>query len=204
MSTTDDVRFSESRLSSVKSGLETWREVVIRLDSLLGWECDWYPAVSGGVVTAGFLWVWYWDPTLLTFIALMGLVLTLVDYVGPKIINQVYGNNTWTGAKEQKFDQVCGEIVGAIENVEEAFRLCRDARGKKPVVHFVVTCLSLLTLAWLGNKINNFFLAYLLTLGLMMVPGLHRKGLLQKHFSQLSAKIAELTTGKASFVKKVE
>ena len=56
-----------------------------------GWECDWYPAVSGGVVTAGFLWVWYWDPTLLTFIALMGLVLTLVDYVGPKIINQVSG-----------------------------------------------------------------------------------------------------------------
>ena len=100
-------------------------------------------------MTAGFLWVWYWDPTLLTFIALMGLVLTLVDYVGPKIINQVsgkivllhveknallllvhcfyclsqvYGNSTWTGAKEQKFDQVCGEIVGAIENVEEAFR----------------------------------------------------------------------------------
>lgn len=130
MSTTDDVRFSESRLSSVKSGLETWREVVIRLDSLLGnehnvslpvvncqfsktwkllfyakicnfawclhasvlisgWECDWYPAVSGGMVTAGFLWVWYWDPTLLTFIALMGLLVTLVDYVGPKIINQV-------------------------------------------------------------------------------------------------------------------
>ena len=42
-------------------------------------------------MTAGFLWVWYWDPTLLTFIALMGLVLTLVDYVGPKIINQVSG-----------------------------------------------------------------------------------------------------------------
>ena len=59
------------------------------------------------------------------------------------------------------------------------YRLCRDARGKKPVVHFVVTCLSLLTLAWLGNKINNFFLAYLLTLGLMMVPGLQRRGLLQ-------------------------
>ena len=36
MSTTDEVRFSEGRLNQVKSGLETWREVVIKLDSVLG------------------------------------------------------------------------------------------------------------------------------------------------------------------------
>ena len=42
-----------------------------------------------------------------------------------------------------------------------------------------MTCLSLVTLAYLGNRINNFFLAYLLTLALMMLPGLQRKGLLQ-------------------------
>jgi len=204
MSTTDEVRFSEGRLNQVKSGLETWREVVIKLDSVLGWECDWYPAVSGGVVTAAFLFVWYWDPTLLTFIAFMGLLATLVDFLGPKIINQVFGSNNWTGAKEQKYEQVCNDLVTGIENIEEAFRFCREARGKKPIVHFVVTCLSLVTLAYLGNRINNFFLAYLLTLALMMLPGLQRKGLLQQHFSQLTAKVMEMAKGKDAFVKKVE
>jgi len=203
MSTTDEVRFSEGRLSTVKSGLESWKEVVIRVDSVLGWECDWYPAVSAGAVTAGFLWVWYWDPTLLTFIAFAGLLITLIDYLGPKITSQVFGNN-WNLSKEQKYDQVCSDIVSGIENVEEAFRYIREARGKKPMVHFVATCLSLLALAWLGNKINNFFLAYLLTLGLMMLPGLQRRGLLQKHMSMLSAKFTEMTKGKEAFVKKVE
>jgi len=203
MSTTDEVRFSEGRLTTVKSGLESWKEVVIRLDSVLGWECDWYPAASAGVLTAAFLWVWYWDPTLLTFIAFLGLMITLLDYLGPKITSQVFGNN-WNLSKEQKYDQVCGDIVSGIENVEDAFRYMREARGKKPMIHFVVTCLSLLALAWFGNKINNFFLAYLLTMGLVMLPGLQRKGLLQKHMTLLSAKFTELTKGKDAFVKKVE
>ena len=81
---------SEGQLRSVKNNLEEWREVVIKADALLGWEVDWYPAVTGGVLTAAFLFIWYWDPTLLTFFAFMGLVVTLTDYAGPKIVNQVY------------------------------------------------------------------------------------------------------------------
>ena len=199
MSTLNEVQ-DVNRLSKIKTGLEGWREVVIRLDSVLGWELDWYPAVTGGMLTATFLFVWYWDPTLLTFIAFMGLMATLVDFAGPKIINQVFGSN-WNGAKEKKYDQVCEEIVMAIENVETAFRFCREARGKKPVVHFFATCLFLIVLAWLGNRINNFFLAYALTLGLVMLPGLHRRGILQKHCSQITLKVAELMKGKEALKK---
>ena len=88
MSTMNDIK-SEGRLGSVKNGLEGWREVVIRADSVLAWEQDWYPAVTGGALTSAFLFVWYWDPTLLTFFAFMGLLVTLADYAGPRIINQV-------------------------------------------------------------------------------------------------------------------
>ena len=88
MSTMSEVR-PEGRLRNVKSSLEDWREVVIKTDAVLGWEVDWYPAVTGGVLTAAFLFIWYWDPTLLTFFAFMGLMVTLTDYAGPRIINQV-------------------------------------------------------------------------------------------------------------------
>ena len=43
--------------------------------------------------------------------------------------------------------------------------------------------------------LDNFFLAYLLTLGVAMLPGLHRRGILQKHCSQLSIKFGELLKG---------
>jgi len=202
MSTFNEVP-DAGRLSKVKTNLESWREVVIRADSVLGWECDWYPAVTAGLLSASFLFIWYWDPTLLTFIAFLGLMLTLVDYAGPKIINQVFGSDSWNGAKDKKYDQVCGEIVSAIEGVESAFAFCREARSKKPIVHFVATCGSLVVLAWLGNRINNFFLAYVLTMGLVMLPGLIRRGILEKHFAQVGLKFNELLKGKES-LKKVE
>jgi len=200
MSTLNEVS-EMGRVSKIKNGLEGWREVVIRADSVLAWEVDWYPAVTGGLVTAAFLFTWYWDPTLLTFLAFVGLMATLVDYAGPRIINQVFGSDSWNGAKEKKYDQVCSEIVGCLENLEGAFTFCREARNKKPIVHFVATCASLVAMAWLGNRINNFFLAYVLTLGLMMLPGLHRRGILQKHCSQITMKMAELVKGKEALKK---
>jgi len=186
---------SEGQLRSVKNNLEEWREVVIKADALLGWEVDWYPAVTGGVLTAAFLFIWYWDPTLLTFFAFMGLVVTLTDYAGPKIVNQICGPESWNGTKEKQFEKVCDEIVSTMDNVHAAVNACRDARSKKPFIHFIVTVMTLISLAWIGNRINNFFLAYLLTLGVAMLPGLHRRGILQKHCSQLSIKFGELLKG---------
>ena len=75
--------------SSLKSCLEGWRELVLHSDKVLGWEKDWYPAVTAGLLTFKFIFVWYWDPTLLTLLAMTGLFLTLADYIGPKIMAQV-------------------------------------------------------------------------------------------------------------------
>ena len=80
---------TQTRMSRVKHGLESWREVVLRADSVLGWEQDWYPAVTAGIVAAFYLLIWAWDPTFITFVAFSGLFLAVADYVGPKIINQV-------------------------------------------------------------------------------------------------------------------
>ena len=68
MSVLNGVR-SDGQVGSIKSNLEEWREVVIKADAVLGWEEDWYPAITGGILTAAFTFIWYWDPTLLTFFA---------------------------------------------------------------------------------------------------------------------------------------
>ena len=89
MSMMNEVTMDQGRLNDMKSSLEGWREIVVKAGDVLHWEADWYPAVTGGVLTAAFMFIWYWDPTLLTFFAFMGLIVTLADYAGPKIINQV-------------------------------------------------------------------------------------------------------------------
>jgi len=131
----------------------------------------------------------------------MGLIVTLTDYLGPKIINQICGPDSWNNAKEKQFDKVCDEIVATMDNICASVNICREARAKKPFIHFIATVGSLMTLAWFGNRINNFLLAYLLTLAVAMTPGLMRRGIIQTQFSQISIKIGELLKGKEALKK---
>ena len=68
-------------------------------------------------------------------------------------------------------DQVCEDILSAKDKIEAAWTLCREARTRKPIIHFAATVFTLFTLAWLGNTINNFFLAYLMNVTVLMLPG---------------------------------
>lgn len=214
----------------VKSCLEGWREPVLHVASLLFWEKEWYPGVIAGLLTAKFLFVWYWDPTLLSLFAMTGLFITLADFIGPKIIAQVgqalrlafstvpfstdccllflsryqiFKPESWTGDKEKRFEQVCSDLVSATDGVRGAWNFCREAKEKKPVVHFVGTLMALLLVSYVGSRINNFFLLYLLTLTLVLLPGAHKKGLLKKYFGQAMQKVGEAIKGKDG-LKKVE
>ncbi|TRY62830.1 hypothetical protein TCAL_16552 [Tigriopus californicus] len=189
--------------SQVKSGLSNWKEAVILVDSFLGWEKDFYPGILAGVLTLKFLIIWYWDPTLLTFLAVTGIWLSILDYLGPKVLAQVFKPENWTHEKETKYEAVCENIVSGLTKCTAAFKMCHEAKEKKPVVHFAATVTSLLVLSWIGNRINNFFLLFLLVLGLFMLPGLHRRGILQKYCSTAMLKVTEAIKGK-DHLKKAE
>jgi Flp pilus assembly protein TadB len=193
----------ESRTSRLKNALYDWKEVVLPVNSVLTWEQEWFPGVTAGVVTLFYLIVWYWDPTDVFTNLLILLFLSMADYIGPKIISQVFGTDSWTSFKDKQYEQVCEDILSAKDKIEAAWTLCREARSKKPVFHFIATVVSLFCLAWLGNTINNFFLAYLLNVAVLMIPGLNKKGILKQYGAQLTLKIAEVMKGK-DFMKKVE
>lgn len=126
-----------------------------------------------------------------------------MDYLGPKIINQVYGVDSWTPSKERQFDEVCENVVLGMDKLESLWNLLREARSSKPVFHFVGTLMFFFSLAALGNRINNFFLAYLVTNFVLLMPGLYKKGILQQLYAQTTLKFAEIVKGK-DYLKKAE
>ena len=193
----------QTKASTLKTALYDWREIVLQVNNVLNWEQEFYPGVIAGVVTFFYFCLWLWDPTLISFVSLMGLFITTVDYVGPKVLNQVYGPDSWTSVKERQYENSCENMVSVLDKVENFTQMVREARSRKPIFHFVGTLMFFLSLAALGNRINNFFLAYLTTLGVMMLPGLHKRGILQQYTAQISVKIAELIKGK-DHMKKVE
>jgi len=193
----------QTKASGLKHALSDWREVILQVNSVFKWDLEWYPAVILGIVSTFYMSFWYWDPTLITFVAFCGLLFTVMDYVGPKIINQVYGVDSWTPSKERQFDEVCENIVCGMDKLESVYNMLREARSRKPVFHFVGTLFFFFSLAAIGNRINNFFLAYMLTNCALMLPGLHNKGVLEQTYAQITLKFAEVVKGK-DYLKKAE
>ncbi len=116
---------------------------------------------------------------------------------------QIFKPESWNGDKERRFEQVCNDIVSGVECFRGALRVCRDAKEKKPLVHFVATLSALLAVSYVGSRINNFFLLYLVSLAAALLPGAHRKGLLHKYLGQFMQKVGDAVKGKDG-LKKVE
>lgn len=194
----------ENRVANLKWCLENWREVVILADRFLCWEQDWYAPIVAGCVSFAYLLVWYWDPTFLTLFAFLGLCVSVADYLGPKIITKVFGADSWNGAKEKHFELVCEKLCSAFASLEASLKTLQAVRGTKPIAHFVATLIALFSLAWVGNMFNNFFLAYLTSLLLAMLPGLLDRQLLQKGFAFVVLKLEDVYKSRAVPAKKVE
>merc|ERR1712013_337359 len=141
--------------------------------------------------TAVFLTVWYTDPSLLTLLATVGLILTLADFIGPKILDKIFKPETWTNEKEKKLEKVCHSLVSVGHLVSSLSNSLATMKATSPMLHFSLVCSGLLLLAWLG-----LFLLYIATLFVVMLPGLHRRGLLEKHCGAAMAKLREMIEGK--------
>merc|ERR1712020_44760 len=77
---------SEDRLNNVRSAFSGVREIIAKADSIV--DADQYAYVGGGILTLMFGTVWYWDPSFLTFISFLGFVLTIGDYVVPRLLKR--------------------------------------------------------------------------------------------------------------------
>ena len=186
MSTVNELP-SEERLNSVKENLKGLRELIVRAESFV--DAEQYALVGGSVLTLAFALVWYWDPSFLTFIAFIGFVTVNADYWGPKILPYILETNDWNEAKQKQYDTVCNNIVRIINRAEHAISWYKESRIQKPFVTNLITVISLMVLAWIGNRINNFFLTYFLTIAMVLLPKIQRQGLMQQSIEKIKPQL---------------
>jgi len=181
---------------TVRDGVESWREAVLVADSVLGWQQEWHPAAIAGTITAAFLLTWYMDPTLVTLAAVVGLLLTLADYLGPRLLDRLYRPDAWTDAKERRLEAVCRSLASLRLLLSSLCSSLGALRANSPILHFGAVSSALVVVAWLGTVFSGLFLLYTASMLLVMLPGLHRRGLLEKHCGSLVDKLREVVKGK--------
>lgn len=166
MSTTD--------VSQMKSYVGGWREVLVMLHSVVTWEQDWYPAVTAGCLTSFYLFIYSMDPSSLTLLSLLGLVVTLLDYLTPLITSKVFPADSWSPEKEKKLESFCRTVLLTTCFIRNCCSTFNEAKSSKPALHFAGTVALLLSTAYLGSLVSGMMLSYITLMVLLMLPGLHR------------------------------
>lgn len=115
----------------MKHHLEKWRELILLLHSVLKWEQTYFPAIIVGVVSLGFLFLWYMDLTFVTCTALLGLTITLFDYFYPKIAKMIFKPENWRGVEEKKFEEVAEEIFHLKNRLQRFWVFVANAKSEK-------------------------------------------------------------------------
>lgn len=182
--------------TGLKKDVEKWREILVITDSVLGWEKEWYPAVTSGLLTSVFLLLWYEDPSILTLLAIIGLLVTVADYAVPRFQDKMFPETAWTGEKEKRLDQFCQNMMFAKSCVRRVGEVMGQYRETAPITYLSGVVVMLYLLAYLGTLFSGFFLTYVLLLVLCMIPGLQRRGLLRKYCAGMMLKLEDFVKGK--------
>lgn len=174
---------SSDQVKQLKRRLELWREAVVPLYSILVWEKPWHPGLLAGISTSFFLLFWYLDPSVLTTLAIMGLVVTVLDYasnlVGSYVRRPDQGDK-WTGKDEKKLEEVCCNIVSTQLLVVSSVTSFFQMRTTRTITYYASTTVSLIILSFIGSTVNNLFLTYVVVTCILLLPGMKHQGLLQK------------------------
>lgn len=186
----------QDQAKKLRLKLEGWREVVLPLHSVLLWNQPYYPGCIFGAVTTVFVLLWYMEPSLLTTFSLIGMLVSLLDYLVPLLLAQLCSPDKWTSQHERKLHDICLEAVHAWQSVVNACASLKKAKQDKPKAYVVAVLISLLLMAWIGNAFDNLFLTYLIVLFLAMTPGMKHHGIFKKYFSATVLTIRNLIANK--------
>uniref|UniRef100_A0A1A8H373 ADP-ribosylation factor-like 6 interacting protein 1 n=1 Tax=Nothobranchius korthausae TaxID=1143690 RepID=A0A1A8H373_9TELE len=178
--------------AQLEEQLQGWGEVILAGDRVMRWEKPWFPGVLMGVVTVVFLLVYYLDPSVLTGLSCTVMLLCLADYLVPTLAPRVFGSNKWTTEQQQRFHEICGNLVKTQHRVVGWWKRLCTLKEEKPKVYFASVISSLLAMAWIGQQVHNLFLTYLIVSFLLLLPGLNQHGIITKYTSMVKREVNKM------------
>ncbi|XP_056609815.1 ADP-ribosylation factor-like protein 6-interacting protein 1 [Triplophysa dalaica] len=178
--------------SQLEEQLQGWGEVILAGDRFLRWEKAWYPGVLVGATTVLFLLIYYLEPSVLTGLSCTVMSLCLADYLVPTLAPRVFGSNKWTTEQQQRFHEICGNLVKTQWRVLGWWKRLFALKEEKPKMYFLSVISSLLAVAWIGQQVHNLFLTYLIVTFLLLLPGLNQHGIITKYAGMAKREINKL------------
>lgn len=171
--------------SQLANKFQANRPLVLKLHSILTWEQDIHPILIVAFVSISFLIIHLMNSSVLTTLSYLGIAGALLDLAMPTIAKTMCGSSSGSQTKlnekdNQRFDKICMDLAKVYVFFRNSCGTCCSLKTSKPKLYYPGLLGTLFVFAYIGNKINNLFLTYLVTLLVVLYPGLEKKGIPQK------------------------
>ncbi|XP_076340865.1 ADP-ribosylation factor-like protein 6-interacting protein 1 isoform X2 [Tachypleus tridentatus] len=125
----------DDQVKTLKNNLDGWKKVLNPLYSVLMWEQPYYPIILVVIVTVEFILLWYFEPSLLTTLSLLGVSACVLDYAVPIISVKCFDSIKWTDVQERKFEGICKLMISVKKQACDFWISIIQLRDTKPVLN---------------------------------------------------------------------
>ncbi|KAJ0184000.1 hypothetical protein K1T71_000423 [Dendrolimus kikuchii] len=173
----------QKNVHELKTFLANWRFIILSLKPILLWEKPWYPAALITIVTTIFSLIWLTELNTLTVVALTGFGLNFVNFYLPCVHMLIHP--IWTEEQEELYREICYNAISKYYKTANLVTHVQTMRVEKPVMYFSIMFGVLCIVIWITSTVSNIFLLYLITLIMVLRPGLSHTSIYNKCLSFL-------------------
>ncbi|OWA52051.1 hypothetical protein BV898_16512 [Hypsibius exemplaris] len=185
-------------LQDLKVQMSDWRVILVLLRDVVMWEKSWNPLALVFGCTFLFAVVAWLDFSFLSSFAMIGALVTATDLLVPILAPVAFSNTEWSPADEKKLDELCKTLLKLKKNLRTYSNLGSSFRRQMPRTTSIIMSIVFLIGAWVFSRMNNTILLYMLTMCVLLTPGLKKSGVWDK-MADLAGRVkTHLTTSRTA------
>ena len=110
-----------------------------------------------------------YDPSILTTVSLIGLLVLLCEYAVPMLTSYLFKQSDWDTTADLKYTRICERLSNLYEHVISSKNKLEKIRKEKQSLYFILMFFFLICCAYIGQCIDNVLLTYLAGILLLLL-----------------------------------
>lgn len=187
-----EVQKKETRvydIAQLKQQLESWKFILVASNNLVEWDRQYDPAIIVTVDTLIFGLIYVYNPSILTTVAVIGLLFLILEYAVPMLTSYLFKTSDWDSTSEVKYTRICERISNLYQHLIDFKDKMEKIRKEKQPLYFLLVFFFLVFCAYIGQSIDNILLTYLAALAITLTPGVRRHELISKGIRKVKTTI---------------
>ncbi|XP_075239251.1 ADP-ribosylation factor-like protein 6-interacting protein 1 [Convolutriloba macropyga] len=163
--------------------LKPYDIILCTIEDVVLWKKQFYPVIVSIITSLVFLLVWVFDPSMITLISAAGIVCVAIDCIARTSFVDSLRNNVNRTECDGQFRGICLKLVRMRHISKRIYQQLSENRQREPNKHFFYCFAFFASLAWIGCRVHNLLLLYIVVSFIALLPGFRRSRVTSKYYA---------------------